>query len=116
MTLAPPATTTRDRAYSDEQLDSLRQLHQAIFDSAEGFDAVADVATDERLATMFRGAASDRRQFAGGLRDTCFSDPGACVPSREASWVAAYRQVWIDILSMVSGGSTEALLREVVRG
>ncbi|MGL4512249.1 MAG: hypothetical protein ACRCT8_04105, partial [Lacipirellulaceae bacterium] len=45
-----------------------------------------------------------------------FSDPGACVPSREASWVAAYRQVWIDILSMVSGGSTEALLREVVRG
>ena len=94
--------------------DELKDVLTRVVDSAEGYENAADDAKAGRFAVMFREKATERRGFATEIRNH-LTGLGETV-SEDGSLLAGAHRAFTDLKNAVTGGSDEAVLKEVERG
>lgn len=98
----------------DELIECLNDLIKTCRDGENGFQTAADHVKDMRLKTMFTDCAVQRAQFASELESEVRRLGGN--PATSGSVSAAFHRGWLNIKSVVTGGSEESILAECERG
>ncbi len=98
---------------SDHDISVLNTLVATTIDSARGFEAAADDATDDRLKSIFMGFASDRREVVLQLQAEV-RRLGA-EPESEGTLKATAHRRWMDLKNALTGGDG-AVIKSVETG
>jgi uncharacterized protein (TIGR02284 family) len=98
----------------EELIECLNDLIQTCRDGENGFQTAADHVKDPSLKELFSEYSVQRAQFASELESEVRQLGGT--PSRMGSVSAAFHRGWIDIKSIVTGGSDQAIIAECERG
>jgi uncharacterized protein (TIGR02284 family) len=98
----------------EELLECLNDLLETCRDGENGFKTAADHMDRPDLKQLFNEYSIQRAQFASELESEVRQLGGA--PSKSGSVSAAFHRGWMNIKSLVTGGSEEAILAECERG
>ena len=97
-----------------EVKSELKSVLTRVVDSVDGYESAAKDAQQGRFKSMFEEKAQERRQFASEIRNH-LSGLGEQV-DEDGSLLAAGHRVFKDLRNAITGGSDEAVLKEVDRG
>lgn len=95
-------------------IDKLQTLYNRNYDAERGYQTVAQEINNPSLKGMFESYSRQRHQFHNKIRDEIVSLGGDV--NLGTSPRADLHQSWIQIKSLFTNGSEEAMLNEVVRG
>ena len=98
----------------EELIECLNDLIETCRDSENGFRTAAEHAKDPELTRFFNLRSQERAQFASELQSEVRQLGGT--PVDRGSVSAAFHRGWINIKSVVTGGSNEAIVAECERG
>jgi uncharacterized protein (TIGR02284 family) len=97
-----------------ELIECLNDLIQTCRDGESGFQTAAEHAKDADLKRLFSACSVQRAQFAFELESEVRHLGGT--PSKLGSVSAAFHRGWMNIKSIVTGGSDDAIIEECERG
>lgn len=98
----------------EELIGCLNDLIQTCRDGESGFQTAADHVKDSSLQVFFSNCSVQRAQFASELESEVRQLGGT--PAKSGSVSAAFHRGWMNIKSIVTGGSDEAIIAECERG
>src|SRR5215813_3167800 len=98
----------------EELLECLNDLIQTCRDGEKGFQTAAEHVSDPDLKKLFNQYSVQRAQFASELQSEVRQLGGS--PTTTGSVSGAFHRGWINIKSVVNGGSDDAILAECERG
>src|ERR1051326_6287750 len=98
----------------EELIECLNDLIQTCRDGESGFQSAADHVKDSDLKTTFSESSVQRAQFASELESEVRQLGGT--PAKSGSVSAAFHRGWMNIKSIVTGGSDDAIVAECERG
>ena len=98
----------------EELIECLNDLIQTCRDGESGFQTAADHIKDTNLREFFEKCSVQRAQFASELRSEVRQLGGS--PTKSGSVSAAFHRGWMNIKSIVTGGSDAAIIAECERG
>jgi uncharacterized protein (TIGR02284 family) len=98
----------------EELIESLNGLIQTCRDAENGFQTAADHIKDPDLKMLSRQWSIQRAQFASELEGEVRQLGGT--PAKTGSVSGAFHRGWMNIKSIVTGGSDEAIIAECERG
>jgi len=98
----------------EELIESLNGLIQTCRDAENGFQTAADHVNDPDFKMLLRQWSIQRAQFAAELEGEVRQLGGT--PAKTGSVSAAFHRGWMNIKSIVTGGSDEAIIDECERG
>src|ERR1044071_8053097 len=98
----------------EELIECLNDLIQTCRDAENGFETASDHVKDPDLKMLFRQWSIQRAQFASELEAEVRQLGGT--PAKTGSVSAAFHRGWMNIKSIVTGGSDEAIIAECERG
>jgi len=98
----------------EELIECLNDLIQTCRDGESGFQTAADHVTDRSLKELFSECSVQRAQFASELESEVRQLGGS--PAKSGSVSAAFHRGWMNIKSIVTGGSDDAIVAECERG
>lgn len=99
---------------NEDTISTLNGLIEVCKDGQEGFKDAAEAVENSRLKTTFYEFSQQRAEFAGVLQE-CVRRLGGD-PEKTSSVGGAMHRAWIDLKSVLTGGSDEAILNECERG
>jgi uncharacterized protein (TIGR02284 family) len=97
-----------------ELIECLNDLIETCRDGENGFQTAADHVKDRGLKKVFSEYSVQRAQFASELESEVRQLGGTPRSTRTVS--AAFHRGWINIKSIVTGGSDDAIIAECERG
>jgi uncharacterized protein (TIGR02284 family) len=97
-----------------ELIEYLNDLIETCRDGENGFQTAADHVKNSDLRKLFSEYSIQRAQFASELQSEVRQLGGT--PTTTGSVSAAFHRGWINIKSIVTGGSDDAILAECERG
>jgi len=97
-----------------ELLECLNDLIETCRDGENGFQTAAAHVTDPALKKLFNAYSIQRAQFASELESEVRQLGGT--PATRGSVSAAFHRGWMNIKSIVTGGSDDAIVAECERG
>src|SRR4029077_16310817 len=100
-------------ANREELIKCLNNLIVPCRDGETGFQTAADHVSDPDLKKIFTQCSEQRAQFASELQSEVRQMGGT--PAQTGSVSAAFDNVWINIESIVRGGSDESIAAECER-
>ena len=98
----------------EELIDCLNDLIETCRDGENGFQAAADHVKDAELKKLFTQCSEQRASFASELQSEVRQLGGT--PSKTGTVSAAFHRGWMNIKSIVTGGSDDAIVAECERG
>jgi len=98
----------------EELIECLNDLIETCRDGESGFQTAADHVKDANLKTLFKDCSIQRAQFASELESEVRQLGGT--PSKTGSVSAAFHRGWMNLKSIVTGGSDSAIVAECERG
>jgi len=98
----------------EELIQCLNGLIETCRDGENGFQTAADHVRDPSLKKLFSEYSIQRAQFASELESEVRQLGGT--PTSTGSVSAAFHRGWINIKSIVTGGSDDAIVAECERG
>ena len=98
----------------EELIECLNDLIETCRDGESGFQTAAEHVKDSDLSRFFRQCSQQRSQFAAELQSEVRQLGGT--PKDRGSVSAAFHRGWINIKSVVTGGSNDAIVAECERG
>jgi uncharacterized protein (TIGR02284 family) len=98
----------------EELIECLNDLIQTCRDAENGFETAADHVKDHHLKQLFSDCSIQRAQFASELESEVRHLGGT--PAKTGSVSAAFHRGWMNIKSIVTGGSDDAIIAECERG
>jgi uncharacterized protein (TIGR02284 family) len=98
----------------EELIECLNDLIHTCRDGENGFQTAADHVRDAGLKSFFADCSVQRAQFASELESEVRQLGGT--PAKSGSVSAAFHRGWMNIKSIVTGGSTDAIVAECERG
>jgi uncharacterized protein (TIGR02284 family) len=98
----------------EELIQCLNDLIETCRDGENGFQTAADHVKDEGLKKYFTQCSEQRAQFASELQSEVRQLGGT--PAQTGSVSAAFHRGWMNIKSIVTGGSDESIIAECERG
>jgi uncharacterized protein (TIGR02284 family) len=98
----------------EELIECLNDLIQTCRDGENGFQTAADHVKDEGLKGLFADCSVQRAQFASELESEVRQLGGT--PAKTGSVSALFHRGWMNIKSVVSGGSDDSIIAECERG
>jgi uncharacterized protein (TIGR02284 family) len=98
----------------EELIECLNDLIETCRDGENGFQTAADHVKDAELKKFFCQLSEQRAQFASELQSEVRQLGGT--PSQSGSVSAAFHRGWMNIKSIVTGGSDDAIIAECERG
>jgi len=98
----------------EELIECLNDLIETCRDGENGFRTAAEHVTDASLKTLFSECSVQRAQFASELESEVRQLGGS--PATTGSASAAFHRGWMNIKSIVTGGSDDAVVAECERG
>jgi uncharacterized protein (TIGR02284 family) len=98
----------------EELLECLNDLLETCRDGENGFKTAADHIDRPDLKRLFNDYSIQRAQFASELESEVRQLGGT--PSKSGSVSAAFHRGWMNIKSIVTGGSSDAIVAECERG
>jgi len=98
----------------EELIECLNDLIETCRDGENGFQTAADHVKDSGLKTLFNECSVQRSQFASELESEVRQLGGT--PAKTGSVSAAFHRGWMNIKSIVMGGSDDAIVAECERG
>src|SRR6476646_4958529 len=98
----------------EELIECLNDLIQTCRDGENGFQTAADHIKDTNLKELFGRYSIQRAQFASELQSEVRQLGGS--PAKSGSVSAAFHRGWMNIKSIVTGGSDTAIVAECERG
>jgi len=99
---------------SEKVTREIQDLIRLNIDSAEGFNASADLIEDKSLASQFRQYAAERAANAEELKATVAYNGEEPAQSGTAS--GTLHRWWLELKGKVTSGSTHQILSEAERG
>ena len=97
-----------------ELIECLNDLIETCRDGESGFQTAADHVKDAELKKFFTQCSEQRAQFASELQSEVRQLGGT--PTKTGSVSAAFHRGWMNIKSIVTGGSDDAIVTECERG
>lgn len=101
-------------AEHDDVIEIFTGLAETCRDGAQGFRMAAEAMRDGELRRLFESYAEQRAAFADELRSE-IERRGGSAPSG-GSVAASLHRGWMNIRSVVSGGSQDTIVAEAERG
>jgi len=98
----------------EELIECLNDLIETCRDGENGFQTAAHRVKNSDLQKLFSKYSIQRAQFASELESEVRQLGGS--PSSTGSVSAAFHRGWMNIKSIVTGGSEDAILAECERG
>jgi uncharacterized protein (TIGR02284 family) len=98
----------------EELIECLNDLIETCRDGENGFQTAANHVKNSDLQKLFSKYSIQRAQFASELESEVRQLGGS--PSSTGSVSAAFHRGWMNIKSIVTGGSEDAILAECERG
>jgi len=98
----------------EELIECLNDLIETCHDGENGFQTAADHVKDSDLKALFMECSVQRAQFASELESEVRQLGGT--PTKTGSVSAAFHRGWMNIKSIVTGGSDDAIVAECERG
>jgi uncharacterized protein (TIGR02284 family) len=98
----------------EELIECLNDLIQTCRDGESGFQTAADHVKDTNLKELFGRCSIQRAQFASELESEVRQLGGS--PAKSGSVSAAFHRGWMNIKSIVTGGSDTTIIAECERG
>jgi len=98
----------------EELIECLNDLIETCRDGENGFQTAANHVKNSDLHKLFSKYSIQRAQFASELESEVRQLGGS--PSSTGSVSAAFHRGWMNIKSIVTGGSEDAILAECERG
>jgi len=98
----------------EELIECLNDLIETCRDGESGFQTAAEHVKDADLSRFFNQCSQQRAQFAAELQSEVRQLGGT--PKDRGSVSAAFHRGWINIKSVVTGGSNDAIVAECERG
>ena len=98
----------------EEIIECLNDIIETCRDGENGFKTAADHVNDPGLKALFRESSVQRSQFASELESEVRQLGGT--PTKTGSVSAAFHRGWINIKSIVTGGSDDSIVAECERG
>jgi uncharacterized protein (TIGR02284 family) len=98
----------------DELIQCLNDLIETCHDGESGFQTASEHVEDSKLQKLFNDYSVQRAQFSSELESEVRQLGGT--PASRGTVSAAFHRGWINIKSIVTGGSDEAVLAECERG
>jgi uncharacterized protein (TIGR02284 family) len=98
----------------EELIECLNDLIQTCRDGENGFQTAADHIKDANLKELFGRCSIQRAQFVSELKSEVRQLGGT--PTTSGSVSAAFHRGWMNIKSIVTGGSDDAIVAECERG
>ncbi len=99
---------------NEDAISALNDLIETCHDGENGFRAAAEGIKDSQLKAMFENYSQQRAQFALELQEEVRRLDGNT--EKSGSVAGALHRSWINIKSLVSGGSEPAIISEAERG
>jgi len=97
-----------------ELIECLNDLIETCRDGESGFQTAADHVKDPERKRFFTQCSEQRAQFASELQSEVRQLGGT--PAKTGSVSAAFHRGWMNIKSIVTGGSDDAIVAECERG
>jgi uncharacterized protein (TIGR02284 family) len=97
-----------------ELIECLNELIETCHDAENGFQTAANHVRDAELKKLFTQYSVQRAQFASELQSEVRQLRGT--PAQTGSVSAAFQRGWINIKSIVTGGSDDEIATECARG
>ena len=98
---------------------TIKNLIEICHTGHQGYESAADNVKNTEYATLFSGFATQRHGFENELKQ-CLTmmgeEPGTSVTGWVEDAAGALHRGWINIKSVVTGGSEDAILDECERG
>ncbi len=98
----------------EELIECLNDLIETCRDGENGFQTAAGHVKDPDLKRLFNERSVQRAQFASELESEVRQLGGT--PTKTGSVSAAFHRGWMNIKSIVTGGSDDAIVAECERG
>jgi len=98
----------------EELIEYLNDLLETCRDGENGFQTAAEHVKDPELKKFFSQSSDQRAQFASELQSEVRQLGG--IPAKTGSVSAAFHRGWMNIKSIVMGGSDDAIVAECERG
>lgn len=98
----------------EELIECLNDLIETCRDGENGFQTAADHVKDPESKKFFTHCSEQRAQFASELQSEVRQLGGT--PAQTGSVSAAFHRGWMNIKSIVTGGSDDAIAAECERG
>ena len=98
----------------EELIECLNDLIETCRDGENGFQTAAEHVTDPNLKWFFRECSVQRAQFASELESEVRQLGGT--PAKTGTVSAAFHRGWMNIKSIVTGGSDNGIVAECERG
>ena len=98
----------------EELIEYLNDLIETCRDGENGFQTAAKHVKDPELKKFFSQSSDQRAQFASELQSEVRQLGG--IPAKAGSVSAAFHRGWMNIKSIVMGGSDDAIVAECERG
>jgi uncharacterized protein (TIGR02284 family) len=98
----------------EELIECLNDLIETCRDGENGFLTAAEHVKDTELSRFFNQCSQQRAQFAAELHSEVRQLGGT--PAERGSVSAAFHRGWMNIKSVVTGGSNNAIVAECERG
>ena len=98
----------------EELIECLNDLIETCLDGENGFLSAAEHINDPGLSRFFNQSSVQRAQFASELESEVLQLGGT--PRDRGSVSAAFHRGWMNIKSVATGGSTDAIVAECERG
>ncbi|HEY2383596.1 MAG TPA: PA2169 family four-helix-bundle protein [Terriglobia bacterium] len=98
----------------EELIECLNDLIQTCRDGESGFQTAAEHVNDAGLKTLFGNSSVQRAQFASELESEVRLLHGT--PATTGSVSAAFHRGWMNIRSIVTRGTDDAIIAECERG
>jgi uncharacterized protein (TIGR02284 family) len=98
----------------EELIECLNDLIETCRDGENGFQTAAEHVKDPDLKRLFNERSVQRAQFASELESEVRQLGGT--PTKTGSVSAAFHRGWMNIKSIVTGGSDDAIVAECERG
>src|SRR5438445_4371890 len=98
----------------EELIECLNDLVETCRDAENGFQTAADHVSDPELKKFFTQCSEQRAQFASELQSEVRQLGGT--PAQSGSVSAAFHRGWMNIKSIVMGGSEDNIVAECERG
>jgi len=98
----------------DELIALLNDLIETCHDGENGFQAASEHVDDSNLRSLFRECSIQRAQFASELESEVRQLRGT--PATRGTVSAAFHRGWMNIRSIVTRDSDEAIVEECERG
>lgn len=93
---------------------SVNDVLENLYDSCDGYKECAGEVADERMKLLFQRLATQRERMIQELKSRV--EFAGVKPTDSGTVAAAVHRTYIDLKSLLTGGDTAAIVKEVKRG